>query len=97
MNEVPASLPQAAPWRREMVLAATLVGFGLLVLPFAIYLVGGQLLGDYGADAGAMALAESIWLDLLALRLPAWLLVLSPYVIVQLVRWVWRLWSPKRL
>jgi hypothetical protein len=34
---------------------------------------------------------------LLALRSPAWLLVLSPYVIVQVVRWVWGLWRPKRL
>jgi hypothetical protein len=97
MNEVPASLPRAAPWRRELVLAAALIGFGLLVLPFAIYVVGRQLLGEYGADSGAMALAESIWLDLLALRSPAWLLVLSPYVIVQVVRWVWGLWRPKRL
>ena len=34
-----------------------------------------------------MELAESIWLDLLALRWWAWLLVLSPYVTVQLARW----------
>ena len=44
-----------------------------------------------------MALAESIWLDLLALRWWAWLLVLSPYVTVQLARWVRRVWRPKSL
>ncbi len=44
-----------------------------------------------------MALAEAIWLDLLSLRLPAWILVLSPYVTVQLVRSVRRVWRPKPL
>ena len=46
-------------------------------------------------DAGALELAESIWLDLLALRLSAWLLVLSPYVTVQLARGVRRVWRPQ--
>jgi hypothetical protein len=70
----------------------TLVALGMLALPFAIYVVGQSLLGEYGEGAGALALAESIWLDLLALRLPAWLLVLSPYLIVQLARGVRRTW-----
>ena len=77
-----------------------MIGFGLLVLPFAVYMVGARLIGDYGvdgADAGPMALAEAIWLDLLALRLPAWILVLCPYITVQLVRAVRRVWRPKPL
>jgi hypothetical protein len=97
MKETTAPLPHAAAWRREVVVAATLLGFGLLVLPFAVYFVGQQVLGEYSADSGAMALAESIWLDLLALRWWAWLLVLSPYVTVQLARWVRRVWRPKSL
>ena len=88
----------APRWQREATIAAAAIGFGVLVLPFAVYLVGQQLLGDYGTDAaGPMALAETIWLDLLSLRLPAWILVLSPYVTVQLVRWVRRVWRPKSL
>lgn len=79
-------------WQRETAIAAGLLGFGLLALPFTIYLVGQRLLGEYAEGAGALALAESIWLDLLALRLPAWLLVLSPYLIVQLARVVRRIW-----
>jgi hypothetical protein len=87
-------------WRREATIAAALIGFGLLVLPFAVYIVGARLIGDYGpegTDLGPMALAEAIWLDLLSLRLPAWLLVLSPYITVQLVRSMRRVWRPKPL
>jgi hypothetical protein len=84
-------------WRREVTIAAATLGFGLLVLPFVIYVVGQQMIGEYSEDSGAMALAETIWLDLLALRLPSWLLVLSPYLIVQLVRFVRRVWRSKPL
>jgi hypothetical protein len=92
MNETPVPLRGSTSLQREVIVAALSLGFGLLVLPFAVYLVGQQLLGDYGASSGAMALAESIWLDLVTLRWPAWLLVLSPYVTVQLVRWMRRVW-----
>jgi hypothetical protein len=96
-NELPGTFLGAPRWRREATIAAAAVGFGLLALPFAVYIVGQQLLGNYGADAGPMALAETIWLDLLSLRLPAWILVLSPYVTVQLLRWVRRVWRRKSL
>ncbi len=79
-------------WQREAAIAAGLLAFGVVALPFAIYGVGQRLLGDYGEGSGPLVLAETIWLDLLALRLPAWLLVLSPYLIVQLVRGVRRTW-----
>jgi len=96
-DETSALSPSTPKWQREAAIAAAAIGFGLLVLPFAIYIVGQGLMGDYGADGGPMALAESIWLDLLALRLPAWVLVLSPYVTVQLARWVRRIWRPSTL
>jgi hypothetical protein len=38
------------------------------------------------------ALAEQFWSDLLGLEPAAWVLLLSPYVIVQLGRVVRRLW-----
>ena len=55
------------------------------------------MIGDYAPDAGPMTLAETIWLDLVALRPAAWLLVLSPYITLQLLRWVRRIWRPKSL
>jgi hypothetical protein len=97
MNEIPLDT-RTPNWRREAAIAAAAVGFGLLVLPFAVYTVGRRLIGAYDPNGGgAMALAEAIWLDLLALRLPAWLLVLSPYITVQLARWLRRIWRRKSL
>lgn len=81
--------------RRESIIAATLFAFGFFVLPLAIYWVGRELIGSYSSDgspAGAMALAEGIWADLLRFRLAAWVLVLAPYGLVQLVRLTRRLW-----
>jgi hypothetical protein len=91
--------PDTTPssWRREVTIAAATLGFGLLVLPFAIFFVGQSVIGDYAPDAGAMTLAENIWCDLFTLQLPAWVLVLSPYVTVQLLRGVRRIWRPKSL
>jgi hypothetical protein len=96
-NEAAAPAAPGPNWRREASIAVATVGFGLLVQPFAIYFLGQQLLGEYGDEGGAMALAEAIWLDLLALQLPAWILVLWPYIAVQSVRFVWRLWRPRPL
>ena len=82
----------ATTWQREVAIAVSLLALGLIALPFAVYFVGQQVLGEYGEGAGALALAESIWLDLLSLRLPAWILVLSPYLTIQLARGVRRVW-----
>jgi hypothetical protein len=83
--------------RRELIIGAALFAFGFFVLPLAIYWVGQELIGDYAADAGAFTLAESIWADLLSFRLAAWLLVLSPYCAVQLLRLARRCWRAKAL
>ena len=93
MTDEPDAPPgRATTWQREVAIAAGLLAFGLVALPFAIYVVGQQVLGEYGEGAGALALAESIWLDLVSLRLPAWVLVLSPYLTIQLIRGVRRIW-----
>jgi hypothetical protein len=83
-------------WQREVGIAAGLLAFGLLGLPFAIYLVGDRVLGDY-AGSGALGLAESLWLDLAGFYPLAWLLVLAPYIVVQLARVVRRIWRRKPL
>jgi hypothetical protein len=83
------------PWRRELLIAALLFGFGFLVLPFAIYWVGLRVVGEYAKDAGAFTLAEQVWLDFLRLEPTAWILVLSPYVVFQLARLVRRVWCAR--
>lgn len=80
------------PWRRELVMAAAGFGVGLFVLPLAIYAVGKQIFGDYSPDGGVMTLAEHIWSDLLVFEPSAWILVLSPYLVLQLGRVARRLW-----
>ncbi len=80
--------------RREITIAAAFFAFGFFILPLAIYWVGRELIGNYSTDAtaGAFALAESIWADLLSFRLAPWVLVLTPYALAQLVRLTRRLW-----
>lgn len=74
-----------------------MLAFGLFVLPIAIYAVGVRVIGSYGPTGGMLDLAESIWGDLLGLAPWAWLLVLSPYVVVQALRLALRMWRPPRV
>ena len=93
MNREPETAPSvdsSSSWRREIAIAAGCLAFGLIALPPAIYVVGQRMLGEYEGD-GAMGLSESIWTDLLALQAPAWLLVLCPYLALQLIRGIRRL------
>jgi hypothetical protein len=50
-------------WRRELHFAALLLGFGLLVMPFLIYLAGVLTLGPYegGLLAFLVSLARSVF------------------------------------
>ncbi|MGH7122834.1 MAG: hypothetical protein ACREFI_00580 [Stellaceae bacterium] len=80
--------------KREIAIATALFAAGLLLLPPAIYWVGRQLVGDY-AGGGLLALADQIWSDLLQLEPAAWVLVLSPYVLLQLVRLIRRTWRAR--
>lgn len=83
-------------WKRELTIAAAMLGFGLFILPFAIYVVGQQLIGEYDPSAGVGSLYEHIWTDFLSLAAPAWILVVGPYVTVQLIRGIRRVWRRKR-
>jgi hypothetical protein len=80
----------ATRYKKEAILAAVLVGFGLLVLPLAIYMVGGQIVGPYEGE-GVWGLAVVIWQALSRGQSAAWILVLSPYAVVQLARLAVRL------
>ena len=85
----------SAYWKRELVIAAALFGCGFLLLPLAIYWVGKEVVGDYGGAGGMVALADHVWADFFALEPAAWLLVFSPYLLVQLVRLIRRTWRPR--
>jgi hypothetical protein len=80
--------------RREIIIAAVVFAFGFFILPLATYWVGRELVGTYSTDTstGALTLAESIWVDLLRFKLGAWVLVLAPYGVVQLLRLARRVW-----
>ena len=82
-------------WKRELVIAATLFGCGFLLLPPSVYWVGKQVVGDYAGDGGLLALADQIWSDFFTLDPAAWVLVLSPYLLVQIVRLIRRTWRPR--
>lgn len=88
------SLPKVL--RKELVLASSLIGGGLLLLPLAVYWVGQRIVGDYESEAGLWGLLASVWSDFFSLDFGAWLLVLSPYVTIQLVRLAFRTWRRGR-
>ena len=81
--------------KKELILAAFLLAIGLLVLPVAIYWVGIQVIGEYAPDAGLLDLMLSIWSALSAGEWSAWLLVLSPYVVILMARGARAAWRAK--
>lgn len=73
--------------RRELILAAILIPAGLFLLPIAIFYTGQALLGAYSDQGhGIGHLYGDIFRDMGAGFLPAWLLVLSPWIGLQLIR-----------
>jgi hypothetical protein len=75
--------------RREALLLAVFGGFGLLVLPALVYLVGQFLLGEYRPGAGMGTFYADLYGHLGAASPWAWLLVLGPYLAIQLLRLLW--------
>ena len=78
--------------KRELVLAGSLLGVGIFLLPVAVYLVGQTVVGEYPADGGVLALAADIWVNAVRGSPVALVLVLSPYGVVQFLRLSRRLW-----
>ena len=73
------------PWKLELVLLFSLLAIGLLVLPMLIYFTAAPVAGDYPGD-GLWGLFKHIWGDLGRGRPFTWLMVLCPYLFVQLLR-----------
>ncbi|HEX6994110.1 MAG TPA: hypothetical protein VF339_08175 [Gammaproteobacteria bacterium] len=75
----------------ELILALTLLAFGMLALPIAVYWVGQLVIGGYESEGGVAGLIGAIWDDLGRGSPAAWILVLSPYVVIQLFRVAFKL------
>ncbi len=82
--------------RRELLLLAALLSCGLLPLPVVVYWFGSRVVGEYSAESGLWGLIGHIWSDLATGNVLAWILVLSPYLIIQLLRLGRVLWRHKR-
>lgn len=76
--------------KREFVLFAACLAFGLLLLPAAIYLVGQAIFGDYGGD-GIGQFYGGLASRIRDGDLVVWFLVLSPYLFLQILRITFRL------
>lgn len=75
--------------RREALLFAVFGGLGLLALPALVYLVGQELLGEYRPGANMGTFYADLYGHLGALSIWAWILVLGPWLAVQLLRLLW--------
>lgn len=76
----------------ETALALSFVFAGLVLLPLAIYLTGQSVFGDYGG-AGFSDFYRRLSGEVRDGRPVVWFLVLSPYLILMLLRltyWVFR-------
>ena len=82
--------------KRELVLAVSMLGLGVLLLPGAVYVVGQTVVGEYPADGGVLALAANIWVEAVRGSPLALVLILSPYGVVQLLRLSRRMWRRQR-
>ena len=70
---------------KELALLVILLFFGLAVLPIAIWFVGKAVFGAYGG-AGYMDFFGTLSAKIRAGDGVAWFLVLSPYLVWQIIR-----------
>jgi hypothetical protein len=81
--------------RKELLIAGVLLSFGLAVLPALVYWVGIRVVGEYSPGDGLTDLIWHIWSDLAAGSVTAWILIASPYLIIQLLRLGSRFWKQR--
>ena len=83
MTTSPETIGQSA--KREAILFAACLVFGLLILPAAIFLVGQAVFGDYGGG-GIGDFYGGLQQRIRNGDLVVWFLVLSPYLFWQVLR-----------
>lgn len=80
---------------KELLFAVGLVAFGLIGLPALVYLVGQQLLGEY--EAGLVGFYDATGRALLEGSPFAWMLVMSPLLTIELLRFGFRIRRQRRI
>lgn len=78
--------------KKELLIFAVLLFVGLIVLPLCVYVVGQNFVGEYSTQTGVAGLLTAVWGDFARFRAGAWILVLSPWLVIQLLRLALRLW-----
>lgn len=86
---------RSLPIRKEAILFLILFVFGIVLMPAVIYFVGQSIFGHYGGD-GYGGFFGAIWNKLVAADGVAWLLVASPYLILQCLRIMGYAWRKTR-
>lgn len=79
---------------RESLLALGLIAFGLIALPALVYVVGQRVVGEY--SEGMAGLYAAVGDALIAGNFFAWILILSPYLCVLLIRCILWLRRPRK-
>lgn len=74
--------------KREAVLFLWLFLAGLFLLPVIIYLIGNALFGEFGGG-GFMAFYGMLHTELRGGETAVWFLILSPYIVWQILRLTW--------
>jgi len=74
--------------RFEVIFASIWLAIGLVVLPAAIFAVGGALLGPYGDNGGLGRFYGDFFGDLAEPSVRAWALVLGPLALISVLRLV---------
>jgi hypothetical protein len=69
---------------RELRILLLVGGFGLLVLPFLVYVIGAATLGPY--DGGLRSFLATLYGQFVRLSPGAWALLLGPYALFQALR-----------
>jgi hypothetical protein len=79
--------------RHDRLLFLAALAFGVLALPFLVYLTGTHVFGRY-ASGGALGFFGDFARGLATLRWYAWSVALGPLVIVAVWYGLWRLATP---
>jgi len=83
----PDDTPTASSrWRKQATLAAICLGFGVLILPALIYVVGAKILGAYGGGPGISSFYGDFFRNLISGGLRTWFIVLGPYLLLAVLR-----------